>query len=206
MNNKGFLEIDLLAKPRTTQRWIPHFLRLQQCWKVFSGDWKPELSDRIMYHKDSQIPDSENASIIGSSLWDRFTFKVKFNILSDSIKPPEGGVILFFLFKNIRNHYSFHFCLFKKKIELIKRLNGAWTTVAEQNFNFVTGKEYMATVDTSSGVHQCSIDGVNQIETFDADISKGCVGIGAKYCDVEFNHISVLVPHKGASAEGKPVG
>jgi hypothetical protein len=206
VNDKEFIEIDLLTKPRTTQRGVPHLLRRRQYWKVFSGNWNMAPSDRIIFHKESPESGTENASVIGSSLWDEFTFKVKFKMVSDSIKSPEGGVIMFFLFKNIKNHYSFHFCLFKQKIELIKRLHGTWTTVAARDYKFITGKEYMAAVSTSSGVHQCHIDGVNQIEIFDGDISKGCVGIGAKYCDIEFSHISVMVPQEVASTEGKPIG
>jgi len=195
-----------MTRPLTTQKGIPHLLRRQQYWKVFSGNWNMAPSDRIIFHKESPESGTENASVIGSSLWDEFTFKVKFKMVSDSIKSPEGGVIVFFLFKNIKNHYSFHFCLFKQKIELIKRLHGTWTTIAERDYNFVTGKEYVATVSTSSGLHQCHIDGVNQIEKFDGDISKGCVGIGAKYCDIEFSHISVMIPQKVALTKGKTVG
>jgi len=205
VNDKRFIEIDLLTKPWRIQRWIPHLLRRQQYWKVFSGDWDRGLSDRIVFHKESPESGTENASVIGSSQWEQFTFKVKFKMISDSIKSPEGGVIMFFLFKNIKNHYSIHFCLFKQKIELIKRLHGTWTTIAERYYNFVTGKEYVAVVTTSSGAHQCHIDGANQIEAFDGDISRGCVGIGAKYCDIEFSHVSVMVPQKIASKEEKSV-
>ena len=206
MNDKEFIEIDLLTKPRTIQRAIPHLLRRQRYWKVFSGDWDMGLSDRIIFHKESPESGTENASVIGSSQWEQCTFKIKFKMVSDSIKSPEGGVIMFFLFKNIKNHYSFHFCLFKQKIELIKRLHGTWTTIAERDYNFVTGREYTASVRTSSGIHKCHIDGVHQIEKFDGDISKGCVGIGAKYCDIEFSHLSVIVPQGAALMEGKPVG
>ena len=48
-------------------------------------------------------------------------------------------------------------------------------------------------VRTSSGTHKLEINGSNQFTARDEDISKGCVGIGIKYCDVEFNHVSVLI-------------
>jgi hypothetical protein len=183
--------IDLLSVGKARQRWIPQRLRRQDCWKVFSGKWMLELPDKIMYCKDSKVSIAENASVIGSHEWNGYSLKVSFRILSGSIKPPEGGVIIFFHFQDINNHYSFHFCLFKQKIELIKKHRGIWTTIAAQEYTLETGKDYLVSVTTGSGVHQCAINGINQIKEHDGDLSQGCIGLGAKYCDTEFNHVSI---------------
>lgn len=198
-NRKKPLKIDLLSSPRQTQKWVPQFLRRQKYWKVLSGNWKFERCNRIIYLSQLNAKPAENLSIIGPSNWNRLSFQVRFKILCDSIKPPEGGVILYFLFKNIKNYYSFHFCLFKQKIELIKRFRGIWTIMAEQYYDFETQKDYWITISTNSGIHQCQIDGTNHIEITDKDTSKGCVGIGGKYCDIEFSCLSVLMPSSSLS-------
>jgi len=184
---------NLFSNPSITHKWIPFFLSSQYSWKVLSGKWQIESPNRIVYLKQPNVKTGENLSIIGSKYWTDFNFKVSFQILTESIKPPEGGVILYFLFKSINNFYSFHFCLFKQKVELIKRLRGSWTTIAEESYDFETHKDYSVIINTNSDIHQCKINGTNVIQKRDADISKGCIGIGMKYCDVEFSHASVLL-------------
>jgi len=192
-DRKKPIEIDLLSSPKIIQKWDPQFLLRQNCWKVFSGKWELQSPNRVIYHRDTKLKQGESVAIIGSRKWNDFTLQARFKLLTDSIKPPEGGVILYFLFKNIRNYYSFHFCLFKEKVELIKRLRGVWSIIAEQDYAFETQKDYWITIRTSSGVHQCHLDGRKLLEITDKDISKGCVGIGGKYCDVEFSRLSVSI-------------
>ena len=139
------------------------------------------------------MKNGENLSIIGSKNWANFNFRIRFKILTESIRPPEGGVILYFLFNSINNFFSFHFCIYKQKIELIKRFRGSWRTLAEQRHHLETQKDYSVMINTISNVHQCLINGTNVIQTRDTDISKGCIGIGVKYCDVEFNDASVCL-------------
>ncbi len=188
------VEIDLLSGAGVYRRWRPHIRRQPYNWKVYSGDWQFELPERILFHRESGMSNSENASVIGASAWDEYDFEVTFKFQSDTVRPPEGGVILLFLFKDIRNHYSFHFCVFKKKIELIKRRHGIWTVMAGCDYNFEKQRDYHVTVSTGSAVHQCKVDETRQIQFVDSDISKGCVGIGAKYCDVEISRVSVSIP------------
>ncbi|MDY6853877.1 MAG: hypothetical protein SWO11_04080 [Thermodesulfobacteriota bacterium] len=191
-DKKGF-GINLLSNPQITYKWIPRTFRSQYSWQILSGKWRIESPNRIIYLKQPNMRTGENVSIIGSNNWADFNFQVKFKILTKSIKPPEGGVILYFLFKNIRNYYSFHFCLPKKKVELIKRLHGNWSIISEKRYNFETQKDYKVTINTISSIHQCQIEGIQLIKKFEKDISNGCIGIGVKYCDVEFSHVSISV-------------
>lgn len=193
--NKAF-QIDFLSSSKVRPKWIPCFLRGQYSWKVLSGQWELEAPNRVKHLTENKITRGESIALIGSPRWNHFTFQVTFKILTNSLKPPEGGVILYFLFKNINNYYSFHFCHFKRKIELIKRIRGIWTIIADQVYDLKTHKDYCITISTNSGIHQCQIDGRNQIEINDKDIAKGCVGIGAKYCNVEFSHVSVSILSK----------
>jgi hypothetical protein len=66
------LEINLFASPNVSQQWVPNFLRNKSCWKVLSGNWRLELPNRVIYRRHNRIPTRENASIIGSTLWDDF--------------------------------------------------------------------------------------------------------------------------------------
>lgn len=193
-NKKKPFEINLLSNPKVTQKWIPQFFRGKNHWKIFSGRWELESPNRLIYLQDQQIKTGENISIIGSHNWNEFIFQVSFRLLTGTLKPPEGGIILYFLLRNIKNYYSFHFCLFKQKIELIKRFRGNWSIIAEHNYDLETQKDYWVRVSTKSGCHLCQIDGTDCISNHDMDISRGCVGIGVKYCDAEFNHISISIP------------
>lgn len=188
-----YLEFDLLSISKIKQKRIPLFFRHQDCWKVFSGKWKTESAEKIVYLREPKVKTGENISIIGSDSWKDFILRVRFNILTSSNNPPEGGLILYFLFKDIRNYYSFHFCLVKQKVEFIKRIQGVWSTIAEKDYNLDIQKYYSTAIKTHSGIHICQIDGKNLIEGYDADITNGCVGIGVKYCDVEFSKISVFI-------------
>jgi len=182
---------NLLWNPTIEHKWIPQFLSSQYAWKILSGKWQIKFPSGIVYLKQPNVKTGENISIIGSRKWTDFNFQIRFKILTESAKPPEGGLILYFLFKTINSFYSFHFCLYKQKIELIKRLRGSWSTIAEQSYELETQKEYSVMINTISDTHQCIIDGANVIQKRDTDISEGCIGLGVKYCDVEFNHASI---------------
>lgn len=187
-------KIDLLSNTRLRKNWFARLTKNTHCWRAFSGRWETESNKTLVCHGEPEVITGENISVIGSRDWNRFTFQVTFNVLTPSTKPPEGGAILYFLFKNLNNYYSLHFCLIKLKIELIKRTKGIWNTLAEKDYEIQTGRDYSVTIDTASGKHQCRIDGRDIIVMQDTDILNGCVGIGAKYCNVEFSNVSIALP------------
>ncbi len=191
LNRMNVSQIDLLSSPAVKHKWFSQFMIRKDRWEVFSGTWELKSSDRLIYLKEPEVETGENIAVIGSPEWNNLTLQVRFSILTDSIKPPEGGVIIYVLFRNIRNYYSYHFCLFKKKVELIKRFRGVWSTLAEQDYDFESGKDYRVSIDADSGIHRFQINGTNRMEIHDGDILKGFVGIGIKYCDAEFREVSV---------------
>lgn len=196
-NSRKHLEIDLLSSPKRTQKWIPLFLRRRSQWRVFSGSWASESPNKVTYLRDPRVKTGENIALIGSPDWNEFTFRVKFKLLTESLMPPQGGTVLYFLFKNMKNHYSFHFCLPKQKIEFVKRFLGTWSIMAAQDYDLEIQRDYWIRISTDSGRHQCQVDGMNLITIHDRDISKGCVGIGVKYCNVEFSHLSISTSQIG---------
>ncbi|MFX0133858.1 MAG: hypothetical protein ACFFDN_09445 [Candidatus Hodarchaeota archaeon] len=185
------MEIDLLCNPKLVSKWAPQFWYASTSWKIISGKWEIGSCNKMFCLGETKLKSGENICLIGSSDWKNYIFQVKFKILKDSIKPPEGGVIFYSNFKNIRNYYSFHFCHYKNKIELIKRIKSVWSTIAAQEYVFETQKEYFIAISSISGSHQCRIDGINCLKVKDVDVSSGYIGIGSKYCDVEFSHASV---------------
>ena len=196
MNNKNISEIELISRPVSKSRWIPNFLRKQLSWKIYSGTWKNRTSNSFEYINAPKITTGENISIIGSNKWDNYKLQMRFKLLTTSIKPPEGGVIIYYLFKNIRNYYSIHFCVSKQRIELIKRIQGVWNTIDKNNFDLKTHQDYWINIDNNSGMHSCNIDGVTYFRKKDTDLSQGCIGIGTKYCDTEFANIKILLTNQ----------
>ena len=191
---ESIITLDLLSDHSKIRRYIPQFLRRENDWKVYSGKWIVESPDKITCRREPRVTTGENISITGSSRWSNIIFKATVRMLNESLKPPEGGTIIYFNFKNIRNFYSFHFCLYKQKVEFFKRCHSDWTLLAEQPYDLQSMECYSIRISTKFGHHQCSINGATVLSTHDSDISHGYVGIGAKYCDVEFSRLSVSVP------------
>jgi hypothetical protein len=184
-------EIDLLSHFKVKPKWIPGFMYDAYSWKISSGKWEFKPLNKIICLSKPGAKFGENLSIFGFRDWRGYALEVRFKYLSESIRPPEGGAILYFLFRNTKNYYSIHYCLFKQKIEFIKRYQGVWNTLGARSYNFKTQEEYTTTIHTHSGFHHCQIEGSDLMKIHDEDISKGCIGIGAKYCDIEFSHISL---------------
>jgi hypothetical protein len=105
-NRRKAYEIDLLSSHKITQKWLPQFLRRNNHWKAFSGKWEFDSTRQVIYLTDPKPKTGEDTLIVGSPSCHEFIFHVKFKILAESIKPPEGGTILYSLFKDIKNYYQ----------------------------------------------------------------------------------------------------
>lgn len=187
------LEIDLIASSKIAPSWIPRFLHGPNCWRVISGNWNADHSDGILCLKKPKIRPDENILVSGSEHWRDIRFTAGFKIMTPSIDPPQGGVILYFRLKDIKNYYSFHFCLSKQRVEFIKRINGEWITTAGHDFDLQLHQDYKVSIESHDNRHQCRINEKALMDIQDEDISRGCIGIGAKFCGVDFNRATVSV-------------
>lgn len=178
--------MDLLVEPRTRHKWIPGILCRKPSWKIMSGKWD-ESPDGIVYRKDPEVLTGENIAIFGSPCWSDYTFSIKLRFLTDSIRPPEGGAILYYLLKNLKNNYSLHICFSKKTLELMKRSKSKWSTIGETDFDLEKDRIYEVMIKNSKGMHSVSVDGDERLEAVDHEIKRGSVGIGVKYCDVQYS-------------------
>ena len=185
------LDIELLSPPRRQSIWLPKSLCRKNAWRIVSGEWQILSPYGIIYINRPTEKNAENISVVGYHSWDAYTLQIVLKILTPSSKPPEGGAIVYFRFINARNYYSLHICLIKQKIELIKRFRGVWSTLAEQYCEIKTNTEHNLFISTHSSFHECKIDNQETLTCFDSDIQKGCVGIGVKYCDVNFRHMRI---------------
>lgn len=186
--------IDLLSHEITRPSWTRMFVRSQNHWNPFSGSFCRDSSNKMIYRANPNVKTGENICVTGPSNWNEFTYQVRFRLLTDSLIPPQGGVILYYLYKSMRNYYSLHFCVVKKSIEAIKRIQGKWITTFEHEYHITPNKDYCVQIRVTPGKHDCLIDGESLFSIEDLDILKGCVGVGVKYCDAIFNHISVFLP------------
>jgi hypothetical protein len=189
------VQMDLLSKPETTCRWVPKVLLGRDRWKVFSGEWLRKSSDEIVYQQQTQVRSGENISVIGSNRWSDYRFEAIISFLDHSIKPPEGGAILYYHFTNMNNYYCLHLCLEKQSLEIIKRVKGIWSTVFKHGFDCGILKPYRITIDTRSGTDSFLVDGEALVKFNKQDLTHGCVGIGVKYCNVSFSRASVSWLH-----------
>ena len=160
-------------------------------WQILSGHWSAESEASARINGDGEENFGESLAIIGSGNWGDLELRVKFRFKSDTIRPPEGGAIVFFLFKNVRNHLAYHFCIYKKKVKLFKKLRGIWSLLGEQCYAFELYRDYDVVIRSRSGWHECSIDGGDPMGIHDNALRHGCIGIGGKFCDVVFSQVRV---------------
>lgn len=145
----------------------------------------------IHYAITPNVKTGENFSVWGGEKWQGYKLNIEFQISTPSIKPPEGGAIVYFHFSNPRNFYSFHFCPSKNKIEMIKRFRGQWSVLGEVYCDLKIGQEYSAEITTIQGFHRCNLNRINLLESRDDEINSGRIGIGAKYCEIEYRNPSI---------------
>ncbi|MBP1608218.1 MAG: Pectate lyase [Acidobacteria bacterium] len=155
-------------------------------WKVLSGTWRIQGPQEVLYLQAPERNTGENIAVIGSHNWAGYELEATVSILGKSIKPPEGGAILYYHFRNPKNYCSLHLCISKGKLEVIKRFRGEWSILAEREFFLETQRKYQITIRTGSAIDTIRINSEIQFEIHRQDIPAGCVGVGIKYCDVVF--------------------
>jgi hypothetical protein len=129
-------------------------------------------------------------AIIGPRDSNKIQLRVGFKFLTNTIIPPDGGAIVFFLAGNANSHLAFHYCIGKNNIQLFKKAHDVWTMLGAQSFEFQLNRDYMAEIRSHSGVHECLMQDGTHLRVDDHEISRGCIGIGGKLCDIEFNWLS----------------
>jgi hypothetical protein len=181
----------LLSFPRRTGR-IPRLWRSARAWDIVSGDWTRQPEGPVRLRGDRDPRPGESMALIGRQCGHELAIRVRFRFLSDTCKPPEGGAIVFFLVQNEENHLAFHYCLGKNQIQLYKRIHGVWTMLGAQSFQFELSREYEVGIQTGGGVHECRMRDVSILRVCDRELLLGSVGIGGKFCDIEFIQLQVL--------------
>lgn len=160
--------------------------------KPLSGEWAIK-DDQLQTYCDKDTNEgSESVLLIGSGKWRNYNFAGYFTFISGSVHPDEGGIILYFRYKNKKNHYSFHFCFAKKRIELWKRFRSRWSKVGEGvPYSFQLQQQYLFAIETKDNRHICYLDRKPVFHYLDTDIPSGCAGLAAKYCSAGFKDIAV---------------
>jgi hypothetical protein len=195
------LTMDLLSKPGIKSFWIPRMFCGKERWKVISGTWRSQDIRGTFLLQEHQAA-VENIAVIGSRRWRDYRFDVSLEIVSDSVKPPEGGAILYYQIKNPVNFHSLHICIAKRKLELIRRRGTVWTTIAERVFPVTKFRRYRIGVSTCRGQHQVTIDGDTLLECQEPEDSCGYVGVGTKYCDLLFTDAQLSLISAPPASEG----
>lgn len=193
-NNADPHKIDLIPPSKTMNKYMPDFLRPLHYWKILSGHWESNPQNHITFFCGPSYKTAENIAITGNSSWNDYRLDLKFRFTTVSSAPPEGGIIIYFFLKNLKNFYSFHYCLFKNQIEFIKRHRGIWYSGAKEEFPFALNEDYKVSIISRYGYHRCRIDDTVLEITDETDISSGRVGIGVKYCNAIFRSVSVSIP------------
>jgi hypothetical protein len=167
------------------------FLRRPENWKIVSGSWTSAMQPQVRLNGEGTDGQIESMAVIGRRDWSNIELRVRFKFLSDTMRPPDGGAIVFFLARNRNNHMAFHFCMGKDSIQLFKKVHGIWAMVGETRFEFQLNRQYAAEIRSGSGIHRCLMEDGTCLQANDPDISRGCIGIGGKFCIVEFDWLSV---------------
>ncbi len=163
------------------------FLARDEDWKIIAGRWARKPDSCVVMKTEDKPGAGESMAVIGPSLSD-IDLRVRFTLQTDTIRPPDGGAIIFFLVRNAQVHLSFHFCVAKNRIQLFKRTRRVWTMLGEGKFAFGLNREYDVQVRSRLGLHECRMEDGTTVQAKDGQLERGCTGIGGKLCDVEFSH------------------
>jgi len=141
----------------------------------------------VVYRQDPAGRHGENIALAGSRRWRDFDLRVGFRFLTESSRPPEGGAIIYFFWRDPRNFYSYHFCLAKQRVEFIKRQRGVWSILGETAIPLAPQNDISVKVVSRGHEHACCVNGVGVPAVKDGVFSRGRLGIGVKFCDLELN-------------------
>ena len=171
--------------PVSNFQWISRLVELEGKWIVNDICLKS-------YYMPGEKNVLESILLLGTRKWTTFIFRLFILFLSDSAKTDEGGIIIYFRYKNKKNHYSFHFCVSKNKIELWKRFRGAWSLVGSPvDYTFQVNHPYQLEIISQGAEHTCIIDGKKIRQYIDGDLPQGMLGFGTKLCSAEYRNIEV---------------
>jgi hypothetical protein len=182
---------NLLSQFLQQKSKVLRFRRRWENWEIISGSWKSRPESRVILNGNARDANAEPMAMIGSRCWSDIELQVTFQFLTGTMNPPDGGAIVFFLAKNRNNHLAFHFCVGKHSLQLFKKVRGIWAMIGEKRFEFLQNRKYVAQIHSSSGIHHCRMEDGTCLQVLDSDISSGRVGIGGKFCVIEFDWLSV---------------
>ncbi len=168
---------------------MPSCLRRADDWDVISGRWVRESDCSVVLNGNGE--EVESMAVTGSRKWSSIELRARFRFLSGTVRPPDGGAILFFLARNAANHLAFHYCVGKNRVQLFKKARGVWTMLGEQNFVFELNRDYLAEIRSRPGAHECLMEDGTHLRFDDHEVSRGRVGIGGKFCAVRFSFFQV---------------
>ena len=180
-------EANLLSLFPAQAGWFSRLLAGDKDWKLISGSWVRTPGSRVVLKADLAPGAQESMAVIGASLRG-IDLSVRFNLNTDTVRPPDGGAIVFFLVQNPRSHLSFHFCVAKRRIQLFKRTRESWTMLGEERFAFEVKREYDVRVRSRLGLHECMMEDGTSVQAKGDQFERGSIGIGGKLCEVEFSH------------------
>ncbi len=186
------LELDFGSMGQINKPSLFGSFRQKNHIRPVSGEW--ELKDnqlQTLYDEDT-FDSTESIVLFGSGKWTDYTCAGNFTFMTQSMHTDEGGIILYFRYKNTKNHYSYHFCYSTKRIELWKRFKSQWSMVGEGvPYSFQLQHLYLFSFSCEGDNHICHMDREPVFQCTDADIHEGCAGVAAKYCSAGFRDISV---------------
>lgn len=177
---------DTFDKP--LPKWWPFFKK----WRRVSGQWETTTENDRGVLRGLSADSGEATIVAGNPNWTDYALDVTVKFLSQSVSPPEGGVILYLRYQNNRNFLSIHLPVFKRTIELWRRRQGDWSILGMPlNFPFLVNQWYHLRIEADQQQVWCYVDGAFIYNWETRDFSRGGIGLGVKLCQASFANLRV---------------
>lgn len=136
---------------------------------------------------DQSSASSEGYAYAGDISWNNYDFEA-------TIVPTynTGFIGLLGRYQDSNNFYHFRFNKTGNTVDLVKKVNGSWTTLGSQSFTATTNTAYVMKMEFDGSSIKCYVDGFLKFNVTDSSLSSGRIGFRAYNTSGKFDNISVL--------------
>ncbi|PBC89240.1 uncharacterized protein DUF1080 [Caldicellulosiruptor bescii] len=167
-------------------------------WSTSNGSWSVVVDGSKVLKQAST--GSEARAYTGSSDWSDYTVEAKVKVLN--VKDSSSGAGVIVRYKNSGNFYAL--VLRGSKIEIGKKLNSNWSTLAFKSFTLDQDTWYNVKLEVNGSKLVGYVNGSQVLSASDLSITTGKAGLIADRCVAEFDDVVVNSSVSGTAPTPTP--
>lgn len=145
----------------------------QSDWNIQSGTWTTAMDGSNVMKQTSTI--GESVIVAGSKSWKDYVVQSRIKIIANGASNMASGIIGRYTDSN--NYYLYRLNSHTNRVELLKKVDGTFTTIKSTPMNVNTDQWYtLKLVMDGNSIHGY-VDGINNISVIDTSITHGYIGL-----------------------------